>query len=331
MIRSLRFAFAVLLCGASLSHAALGASPATSSEPVAGSTAAIDSQEDTLYAQGSKAMDEQRWNDAVTAFDQLAAAKGKRADAGLYWKAYSLNKLGRKEEAGAVCGQLRGQYESSTWNKECRVLQARQAYDDDRITRVISVNTNHDKAELANLHVNLGDLQSWSSFPEFRMGGKARPATDDDIKILALNSLMRQDPAKALPLLRTLVHSDKPVTVRKQALFVLSRSKDPQAVAILTELATGKSEPDLQREAIQILALNRGKEAGPMLVEIYRNSTDAGVKRAALSGLYMAHDAQRLVELARNEKDLNQKRDIVEQLATMKDQAATDYMLELLK
>jgi hypothetical protein len=37
------------------------------------------------------------------------------------------------------------------------------------------------------------------------------------------------------------------------------------------------------------------------------------------------------VELARGEKDLNLKRQIVSQLAVMKDPAATDYMLELLK
>ena len=329
MNRTLRIGLLLLLCGATLSQAALGAKVSELKTTAAPEVLNGDPQEDRLYAQGTKAMDEQRWNDAVTAFDKLATAKGKRADAGLYWKAYSLNKLGRKDDAGAVCGHLRSAYESSTWNKECIVLQAREAYGDGAIRFAFA--KNELDAQRAELHVELGDLQTWSSFPEFRYGGKARPATDDDIKILALNSLMRQDPAKALPLLRTLVHSDKPIAVRKQALFVLSRSKDPQAFTILKEVATTKGDADLQREAIQILALNRGKEAGPTLLEIYRGSSDPGVKRAALSGLYMAHDAPRLVELARAEKDLNQKRDIVAQLATMKDQAATDYMLELLK
>ena len=55
---------------------------------------------------GVKALDDHRWNDAVTAFDQAASGKGKRADAALYWKAYALNKLGRADLAGATCGQL---------------------------------------------------------------------------------------------------------------------------------------------------------------------------------------------------------------------------------
>ncbi len=71
----------------------------------------------------------------------------------------------------------------------------------------------------------------------------------------------------------------------------------------------------MQREAIQILALNRGKDAGPTLVEVYRGATDAQVKRACINGLFLAHDAPRLVDLARGEKDLNLKRDIVSQLS----------------
>jgi hypothetical protein len=47
--------------------------------------------------------------------------------------------------------------------------------------------------------------------------------------------------------------------------------------------------------------------------------------------LFIARDAARLVDLARGEKDLNLKRDIVSQLAIMHDPVATAYMEELLK
>jgi HEAT repeats len=279
------------------------------------------SQEDTLYAQGTKAMDEQRWSDAVTAFDGVAAAKGKRADAGLYWKAYSLDKLGRKDDARAVCDSLRKEQPSSSWNRECIVLRARSGVDPQVVRDFVR--------QADDFNVKAKD---YNDLRDIYIGSREKhTTTEDDIKILALRSLMQQDPAKALPLLRDMLHSDKSVAVKREALFVLSRSKDPQAQTILTEVATTKGDPDLQREAIQMLALNRGKDAGPALVEIYRGATDAGVKRAAVNGLFLAHDAPHLVELARGEKDLNQKREIVSQLAIMKDPAATDYMLELLK
>lgn len=326
---------AVLLAGTHGVHAA-----STTTETV---TVTTEAQEDTLYAQGNKAMDEQRWTDAVDSFDKVAAAKGKKADAALYWKAYSLNKLNRKEEAAATCGQLRGRYADSTWNRECRILQARTyvvraspgggAYhigpDDTQIRVNLDATRAQLDAELGSLNLGLGDLRAWTIEND---GLKRKDATEDDIKLLALNSLMQRDPAKGVPLMRDLVKSNKPIELRKQALFALARSKQPEAQQAITEIATGKGgDPELQREAVQLFLLSRGKEAAGTLVEIYRNTNDPKIKRAALSGLYSARDAQRLVELARSEKDLNMKRDIVAQLALMKDQVATDYMMELLK
>ena len=74
-------------------------------------------------------MDEQRWSDAVTAFDRVAAAKGHLSDAGLYWKAYSLDKLGKTDEARATCDGLSKQQPTSPWNRECLVLQTRSMLD----------------------------------------------------------------------------------------------------------------------------------------------------------------------------------------------------------
>lgn len=162
---------------------------------------------------------------------------------------------------------------------------------------------------------------------------RAREPIDpnDDIKLLALNSLMQQEPEKALPLLRTFLFSDKPIEVRRRALFVLGQSKAPGAQELLTEIATKNTDPALQRAAVQTLATMRGKQAAPDLIRIYRGSTDRSVKQAALSGLFITRDASGLVGLAREEKDLELKREIVSQLALMHDPAATAYMEELLK
>ncbi len=271
-------------------------------------------------------MDEQRWSDAVTAFDRVAAAKGQHSDASLYWKAYSLNKLGRKNESLATCESLSKQQPSSRWNRECLVLQARSVVDVTKLTDLAR--------QTANLQI---DLSRMGVSPFAGLGGgdlslyASHPASEDDIKILAMNSLMRQDPAKGIPMLQALLKSDKPASTRKQALFVLSRSKDPQAQALLAEVAAAKGDPQMQRAAVELLSLSRGKDANPTLMDVYRESTDAGVKRAAINGLYLTHDAPRLVDLARGEKDLTLKRDIVSQLSLMNDKAATDYMIELLK
>lgn len=317
-----------LLVAASLSRASLGASAVLHQPSPAETASPADQNDDKLYATGTKAMDEQRWADAVSAFDKVAAAKGKRADAALYWKAYSLNKLGRNEEAAATCGLLRGEFPSS-WQNECIVLQVRSSVNTEQMAE-LARNRALAEVDASGLRVDLGSLETARVYG-WRGPGSPRTTSEDDIKLLALTSVMRQDPARAIPMVRDILHSDKPLDVRRDALFILSRSKDPQAQALLAETAQNSKDPALQREALQAYALGRGKEAGPTLVNIYRSSSDVTVKRSALNSLFLAHDAPHLVDLARAEKDLNLKRDIVSQLALMKDPAATDYMLELLK
>ena len=63
-------------------------------------------EDDSAYGSGTQAMNEHRWVDAVAAFDRVVDAKGKKADAALYWKAYSLNKLGKGPLAMATCSSF---------------------------------------------------------------------------------------------------------------------------------------------------------------------------------------------------------------------------------
>jgi len=283
------------------------------------STASATS-DDALYAAGSKAMDEQRWADSVATFDKVAAAKGKHADAALYWKAYSLNKLGRKDEAMSTCDSLKQQMPSSPWNKECAVLRVGGSAAD---ARAVAEKVRQEQQEQRD------QIRVISREQVYKRAGQE--TSEDDIKVLALNALLQQEPAKALPILHDLILSDKPIELRKQALFVLSRSHDPQAQAMLLDIATNAKDASLQEIAVQALAIYHPKDSGATLVKIYQSTTDTKVKRSVLNGLFIAHDATRLVELARGEKDLNMKRDIVSQLAIMHDPVATAYMEELLK
>ena len=299
-------------------------------EPAAqAAPAANASPDEALYTAGTKAMDEQRWADAVTTFDKVAAAKGKHADAALYWKAYSLDKLGKKDEAQSVCDSLRQQQPSSAWNKECIVLRARGAAMDAQQMAELERQNERLNERLERVDPRIKVVVGPNGERTYR--GTSHATSEDDIKLLALNVLLQQEPAKALPLLHDFILSDKPMEVRKQALFILSRSKDSQAQAMLLDVATSAKDPDLQLQAIQMLAVQRAKEVGPTLVQIYRGSNDPKVKRAAVTGLFIARDSAHMVDLARGEKDLNLKRDIVSQLALMHDPVATAYMEELLK
>src|ERR1700678_1438722 len=116
------------LCSTVLSFFA-AAQPAHALVAEVSSPAAFIMIGDDAYTAGARAMDENRWPDAVSAFEKVIAEKGKRVDAALYWKAYSLNKLGKMPLATATCDQLRLQFPDSPWNRDCSVISMDVAID----------------------------------------------------------------------------------------------------------------------------------------------------------------------------------------------------------
>jgi HEAT repeat protein len=287
------------------------------------------SSDHSAYAAGTRAMNDQRWQDAVASFDKVIDAKEGRADAALYWKAYSLNKLGNGPLALATCYQLRSQYSSSRWNNDCGAMSI-NIHVNPQINPQVDVHVD------PHVQVTIPPIPPVPPIPAFDFdfnGLDFSPrGSEEDLKILALNSLLNQDPGRAIPLLRgILTNPNQPSRVKKHALFVLAQSKSPEAQSALHDAVVGKMDPELQREAIQSIAVFQGKRANDTLTEVYRSTTDQKVKESIISALFITQDAPRMVDLARNEKDLNLKRRIVSQLALMNDKAATDYMMELLK
>jgi len=282
--------------------------------------------DDDAYTVGRRAMDEQRWPDAVSAFDRVINEKGKRVDSALYWKAYSLKKLGKTPLAIATCDQLHSQFADSPYNKDCAVISI-DGPDAKVMVERWKVDTDQRRNDRDQVRVRV------APYGLFTDGGDSKVArgSDEDLKILALNSLLNRDPSTAIPLLRGILSGNQPISVKKRALFVLAQSKSPEADSILHDAALGKLDPQLQEEAIRSMAVFQGKRANDTLAEVYRTTTDPKIKKSIISAMFITRDAPRMVEMAKSEKDLELKRTIVSQLALMNDPAATNYMLELLK
>lgn len=284
---------------------------------------------DDDYQKGTAALDQQQWQEAIGDFDRVIASHAQKADASLYWKAYALKKLGRGGLVQGTCAQLRGAYPASSWNRDCGALSldgpSGTRVDADVSTQVTLrgvAPTNGEGASYGGGY-SAYDTRSWHS--------ESGAGTDADLKMLALNSVLRRDPAQALPAIRNILTSNGSPDLKHRALSVLAMSQSPDAQALLRDVATGKVAPTEQRQAISMLGVFQGKRASDTLAEVYRTTGDRNIKRSVISAFFISQDAPRMVELARNEKDLGLKHDIVAQLALMKDKAATDYMLELLK
>jgi tetratricopeptide (TPR) repeat protein len=270
---------------------------------------APDEAQDPTYAAATRELNREDWAEAARDFDKVIAANGKNIDAALYWKAYALEKLSRSSEAQASCAVLHTKFPASRWNSDCDALAS--------------------GGDLASLRAQLSALGNGNS--SFGNGSSGSNDRSDDLKVLALNSLARQDPAQAMPILRSILTGNRSEDLKQQALFILGQSKSPEADAMLRDALMGKMGSATQVQAIQSAGVFKGRAESSTLVEIYRTTPSREVKEAVVSALFVAHDAPHLVELARAEKNLDMKETIVSELAMMKDKAATDYMLELLK
>jgi hypothetical protein len=246
---------------------------------------------EALYDQGRDAIELGQYQLAVERFDRLIEMKAKTTDAALYWKAYSLGRLGEQPKALTALGELQKQYADSRWIKDARALE-----------------------------LELRQAAGQPVSPDAQ--------NNEELKLLALRGLMQNDPDQALPIVERMLNGGDTPRVKEQALFVLSQSRAPRAKDIIVGVAKGGANPDLQMRAIRYLGIMR---AGPELLAAYQADQSADVRKAISNALFIARDAAGLVSLARAERNPEMKRELVSKLSLIKSKEATDYLLELLK
>jgi hypothetical protein len=244
---------------------------------------------DAEYEQGTRALDDHRYEDAVKRFDAVIDSKSARADGALYWKAYALNRLGRRDDALAAITVLRRDYTSSRWLNDAQALGA---------------------------EISQGSGRAVSPAQE----------TNEDLKLMAISSLMNADPDRALPLIEGVLKGNSSPKVKDRALFVLTQNSSPRAQQILNEYAKGAGNPDLQIKAIRYVGMSGTKDAQQLLTGYYNNTNDPAVKRVIIQSLMAAQASGPLFNLAKNEKKDDLRELSISMLGAMR---ATDQLTQL--
>jgi HEAT repeat protein len=244
---------------------------------------------DTDYDSGTRALDDHRYEEAVRRFDAVIGSKSPRADGALYWKAYALNRMGRRDDALAALATLRRDYPNSRWLNDTQALEA---------------------------EVKQGSGQAVSPVQE----------TNEDLKLMAINSLMGADPDRAMPLLEGLLKGNSTPKVKDRAMFVLTQNRSPRAQQILVQYAKGAGNPDLQMRAIRYIGMTGTDDARQQLAGIYTASSDANMKRQVIQSLMVSNGRDSLYTLAKNEKDEELRTDAIRQLGAL---GATIQLVQL--
>jgi HEAT repeat protein len=151
---------------------------------------------------------------------------------------------------------------------------------------------------------------------EVEMGAVSPGAeSDEDLKVIALNSLMQSDPQQAFPILEKVLKSNNSPELKEKALFVLTQSPLPEARKLLGDIARGSSGPELQERAIRYMGMMGNDDSRRELVSIYESAGDKGVKQAILNSLMISGSRGFLLRVAKGEKDSELRADAIRQLA----------------
>lgn len=160
---------------------------------------AADAPDAHLYGDGMKAIRDSRWADAIKTFDRVAREKGQHAAGALYWRAYAENKQGHPDKALETCAALRQQFAGNGWIEDCGALSI--------------------------------EIQSSQGKPV-----QPKPSESDDLKLLALSTLMQKDPKRARAQIEEIVAGDSSERLKEGAVFILGRwvpeSSYPQIVRV---------------------------------------------------------------------------------------------------
>jgi tetratricopeptide (TPR) repeat protein len=257
---------------------------AAGARDLAGTPSDLEDRAEDLYERARNFIEDGRFDRAVTYLDRLIALKSRLTDQALYWKAYSLAKLGQRPDALSTISDLTKQFPDSPWLKDARALE---------------------------IEVRQSSGQTVS------------PASQDDeeLKLMALRGIMQSNPDQALPVIEKMLTGPNSPKVKDRALFVLSQSPSPRAREILAGVAKGSASPDLQLRAIRYLGMMGGQESRQLLVDVYGSSKDPAVKRAILRSYMTSGDRERLFGLARTETDQSLRAEAIQQLGIMKAQS----------
>jgi HEAT repeat protein len=239
-----------------------------------------DDRADDLYDRARDLIEQGKFDRAIGELDRVIELKSARTDAALYWKAYSLGKLGRKADALSTIGDLQQKFKDSRWVKDAKALE---------------------------VEVRQSTAQPVS--PESQ--------NDEELKLMALRGLMNSDSERAMPIIEQMLAGPNSPKVKDRALFVLSQSNSSRARDIIGTVAKGGANPDLQLRAIKYLGIMGGNDNRQILADVYRASNDSAVKRSIIRSFMVSGDRARLLGLAKGETVAELRGEAVQQLGVM--------------
>ncbi len=302
-----------------------------------------------MYEKATKALDKRQYEDAVKLFDELIQKGGDRVEGAYYWKAYGEFKHGQFKEALATYEALVKAFPQSRWmndakqlaveiqQAEGRPLKPEDQADEELQLLALNGLMHADPQRAWPLLQKLLESsrplkikeqalfvlsQSGSDKAREVLANFARGQANPDLQLKSLEYLALFGGKESRQTLEEVYKSSDDKTIKRSILgfFMIGGDRDRLLAA-----AKGEKDADLRGEAIGQLGVLGARDE---LSEMYQES-EVKVKRKILDALFVGGAADKMIDLAQNEKDPELRRVAIEKLGLMGSQKTADTLVKM--
>jgi HEAT repeat protein len=256
------------------------------------------------YEEAVRMLDDGQYREAAAAFREAAARMRERSreraerserhrdrtDAALYWQGYALSKMGAYDRAIEVYRELRNEYPGSAWLDDAEALEAEM----------------------------LASARERTELEE-----------DEQLRLMALQSLAHTDPDRAVPLLEKFLQGERSSPAKERALFLLIQTGSPNALAAAEDIVLHDDDLRLRVGTVRHIGIIGGERGIELLSEIYESTDETEIKEAILHGFMVAGHRERLLDAAEHEELAHLRRSAVQALGHMGAAEELEALIEL--
>ena len=310
---------------------------------------------------GRDLIEDEKWEQAEKRFRDFLRdyPKHKESDAAIYWLAFTQKKQQHFAEAERLLVKLSNDYPTSNWLDDAKALRLEIAPSVGNVAYVDQVIRASKQGRVAQpmpapepapaaapifpeiLEVPIAPLapaQELGGLSGLKiMGqGSVRGGLDekDEIKAIALQSLMQSNPERALPYISDILKNDSKASngLKEHAIRLLGQYRGPNSVTMLLDLARNQSDPKIRRSAIYSLGNVEDDKALDLLLDLATKSDDAEVSKAALRALASQRNPkarQKLFEIVRSSSNEDTRVQAVQFLDNKGDETLVDELVKI--
>lgn len=319
-----------------------------------------------LFREARELIENENWKQAEKKFQTFIRdfPKHENVDAAMYWRAFSLKKLGKFREANEAAKKLIESNPDSRWAEDASALRAEVAAalgDSDVINQGLGNESDNDTKQIAlqslfqsnpqrATEVALELLKSPKSSLQLKRtavsmigiyGGTsgraalldiARTQKDQEMQKNAVFWIGQQGGEEAVTALMGIYNESSDEDLKKQILFSISQNRSPLARVKLVEVARAGNSVGLRKQAIFALSQNGGDGGFDELSRLFDSERDDDVRDQILFAISQSHNEKsyaKLLEIARGSSSIEVRKKAIFWLGQGRGSSTVPLLIEL--